>query len=223
MDTASTIDFSNHSDRQLESALSLINRDKFENNYQACLVEINKRKAAGTWDVNIEKDKLLKIFKARKWVRFYSLVQVIGGVFGILSLLQFYGPHFFGELRMTAIIQFLVMLIVFLITVLVNWKYWKTENNTSLFKILLLLQIPAFQILGFTYEFYSGLQLPIGLIQHNFHFAAVLDSRLSLKWNPQITGFAFLINFAPIIVLGLLSVLQRQRQIEQNQKSSIIE
>lgn len=41
----STIDFSQHSDSALAAALERIDKDKFPANYQACLDEINKRKA----------------------------------------------------------------------------------------------------------------------------------------------------------------------------------
>lgn len=46
------MDFSKHSNEELENSLERINQDRYPENYQACLREIEKRKAQGVWQAS---------------------------------------------------------------------------------------------------------------------------------------------------------------------------
>ncbi len=207
MTTNSTIDFSAYSDEQLESSLSSINRDKFEQNYLVCLAEIEKRKADGRWQINRTERDPQSILKIHKWVRIFALVQVIGGVLGIGNYLFTYGPQIIsGQVAVINLFLLMIILLMFAATVWAGWIYWKTEQDKNgLWRLLLGLQIPAFNIAGFGYEFYSGFTVPLGLADERFGISVNLASNIALLWNPQNTNFHLTANLSAIVILALLS------------------
>lgn len=53
----SNVDFSKHSDQELVHALARIHRDRYPENYQNCLKEIESRKSRGVWsDLPLRED-----------------------------------------------------------------------------------------------------------------------------------------------------------------------
>lgn len=206
MATEPTIDFSTYPDKQLLASLSSINRDKFEHNYVACKSEIEKRKANGTWGINDAKEEQESIFKARKIVKIFALIQAIGGVLGIGNYLYMYGPHLFtGEVSLINWILLLIVISLFAFNSFVSWKYWRTQkDHNGLWRLMIGLQVPAFCIRGFGYEFYSGFKVPLGYGGQNFGINASLGSNASLFWNDN-APFAFYVNIGALILLGLLT------------------
>ena len=70
------IDFSKYSQADLETAIYAINRDKFEERYQACLQEVERRKSTGDWQEKKSFD-FSKIFVFFAYIfMFCSLIQV---------------------------------------------------------------------------------------------------------------------------------------------------
>lgn len=213
MNTNSTIDFSTYSDEQLESSLSSINRDKFEQNYLACRAEIEKRKADGRWQINRAEKEHQSLLKIRKWVRIFALVQAIGGILGIGNYLYMFGPQIVsGQVPVINLVLFLIALSMFAATAWVGWKYWRTEEDKNgLWSFLLGLQIPAFNIAGFGYEFYSGFTVPLGLARERFGISANLASNVALLWKPQNTTFHLTVNLAAIFMLVLLGRATKEK------------
>lgn len=206
MTTEPTIDFSTCSDKQLLSSLSSINRDKFEHNYVACKNEIEKRRTNGTWGINDAKEEQESILKSRKIVKIFALIQAIGGVLGIGNYLYMYGPHLFtGEVSLINWILLLVVLFLFAFTTFVSWKYWRTQkDHNGLWRLMIGLQVPAFCIRGFGYEFYSGFKVPVGYAGEQFGINASLGSNAALFWNTN-APFALSLNIGALILLGLLT------------------
>jgi F0F1-type ATP synthase membrane subunit a len=94
---------------------------------------------------------------------------------------------------------------MFTATAWAGWKYWKTEQDKrDLWSLLLALQIPAFNISGVGYGFYSGLTIPFGLAGGQVGIGVNLTSSFSLWWGSQSANFDFTLNLAAIIVLLLL-------------------
>lgn len=209
MATEPTIDFSTYTDKQLLASLSSINQDKFEHNYLACKNEIEKRKGNGTWGINDAKEKQESLFKIHKIVKVFALVQAIGGVLGIGKCLYSYGPHLFtGEVSFINWIIFLIALSLFAFTSFVAWKYWRTQkDHNGLWRLMIGLQVPAFCIRGFSYEFYSGFNVLLGYGGQNFWINAAVDSSASLFWNEN-APFALYVNIGALILLGLLTKVE---------------
>lgn len=201
-----TIDFSTYPDKQLLLSLSSIDRDKFEQNYLACKNEIEKRKANGTWGIDDAKEEKESILKSRKIVKIMALVQAIGGVLGIGNYLFVYGPHLFtGEVSIINWVILLIVLSLFAFTSFVAWKYWRTQkDNNGLWRLMIGIQVPAFCIRGFGYEFYSGFKVPLGYAVDQFGINASLGSSAALFWNNN-APFALSVNIGALILLGMLT------------------
>lgn len=209
---ASTIDFSNYSDEQLENSLASINRDKFEQNYLACLAEIQKRKSENRWkiiDVEAAKAKLQKI---QKITRGLALMQALGGLLGIFNYINSYGPSVLdGKVPPFTIIIIMILICLFALTTWAAWRYWKHQQDQhSLWRTLIYLQIPSFSIGGLGYGFYSGFTAPLGFDGVRFGITATLGSNAALVWNPQVAAFHFTINLGAIALLVLLSQATRK-------------
>jgi len=92
-----TLDFTGFSQSALEQALRNINRDKYPENYAACVAEIERRKAAGEWAA--EERKAAKATLARDYrlariaAVLASIVIVALIVFGIYNLSSVYTPE----------------------------------------------------------------------------------------------------------------------------------
>lgn len=209
MKKSTLINFSNDSNRDLESSLSSINRDKFEHNYQACLVEVEKRKKDGTWYENVEIEKKSNISKIHKWIRGFALIQAIGGVIGVANYIYIYGPYFLGGLHWLTMVLAVVAIFVFSLTTWAGWKYWQTENESAVWRFLLYMQIPGFLISSVSYKFFSGFHISIGYIHNQFEVSSNIASNMTINWSPQSEGFSLTINIAPIIALGMLNASQR--------------
>lgn len=213
MNTNSTIDFSTYSDAQLEYSLSSIDRDKFEQNYLACRAEIEKRKADGRWQINRAQKEQQSLAKIRKWVKFFALVQALGGILGIGKYLYMLAPKIVSG--QVSVINLALLLIAFSMlagTAWVGWRYWRNEEDKNgLWKILLGLQIPAFNVAGFGYEFYSGFTIPLGFAEEQLGVSAKLGSNVALFWTSQNTTFHLTINLAAIVMLGLLGKANKKK------------
>ncbi len=201
-----TIDFSTYPDEQLLLSLSSIHRGKFEQNYLACKSEIEKRKTNGTWGIDDAKEEHESILRSRKIVKIMALIQAIGGVLGAGNYLYIYGPHLLnGEVSFINWAILLIVISLFAITSFVAWRYWRIQkDNNGLWRLMIGLQVPAFCIRGFGYEFYSGFKVPLGYAVDKFGISASLGSNAALFWNTN-APFALSFNIGALILLGMLS------------------
>lgn len=183
-----------------------INRHNYEQNYLACLAEIEKRKSDGRWTANEKKATQNSLVKIKKLVRILAILQAIGGIVGIYTLITTFGTQILNSNPgISNIFIFILILIFFVATSWAGWRYWKDELDWhGLWRILLFLQIPAFSIGGFGYEFYSGFAIMVGVIGDRFVLNPMVSSCAAIVLQSEAT-FKITINFAAVILLVLLN------------------
>lgn len=199
-----------YSDSQLLLSLSAINRNKFEQNYIACKNEIEKRKANGVWGIS-EADTVLKdkelLLKFRKILKVLALLQTLGGILGVGQGVYTFVNYLFFEDKLQGIdlIWLTIVTLLFTFTTFTAWNYWRTQSlKNSFLQIMIALQIPAFSVYGFGYEFFSGFKLPIGYANSQIFSTVFLGSDFNLLWGTQ-APLAFSVNVGALIFLVLLS------------------
>lgn len=206
--TSSTIDFSSRTNEQLQQSIASINRTKFEQNYNACVAEIQKRQQEGRWIVVDAKAEATKTQKIHGLTRALALTQCLGGLYGIILFAIQYGPAVFaGEFSLIAIAVILLLSSLFVFVSWAGWRYWKDRRDwKNLWIIMIYLQIPSFSIGGYGFGFFSGFRIPIGLNEGNFGITAELGSNAFFLWNNLSAPFHFTINLSALALLALLNL-----------------
>lgn len=136
-----------------------------------------------------------------KWMKFIAIVEMVGGIVGILLGIGLAVKFF----EMPASLNGLLLMILFSCPFCAGLFLWKKHRlGYPLTVIVQALQIPVFSSACFSYLFSSGLffAITIGAMGLNFEFN-IIGSKFNIAVN-QNDPFSIGINFIPIIFLWQL-------------------
>jgi hypothetical protein len=153
--------------------------------------------------------------KARLYLRIIAIMLGVGGIAGIAIAIYFEVAVLSqnaGKLPLTAIA--IGLMIPFALCVWTGIGLWKKKSWAFTWaQMLLIAQIPYFNISGFNYKFYTALTLDIGYTESRLNFWFQLGSHLTFQIEREAEAFAFGINLAAVLALyflGKAMVLQKE-------------
>jgi len=155
--------------------------------------------------------------KTETQIKILGIYQIAGGVLGLLFTFIFFSKLFFGNKSVLTIILSSILLFSFSVYcgfLLLTKKYDKGLNLSIINQII---QVISFSVLGYTFEFCSGIFLKFGLdltsdtlLTYNF---GLTTWNLKLNSDPSLTKIS--INILALMLINLIFNI-KEKIIQQN-------
>jgi len=146
--------------------------------------------------------------------RVVAFLLVAGGVLGILAAV--FLAQEFARQQPDRMITPLASIIIFAWGVVMGVVLWRGRPaGYKWAKILFILQIPAFRVAQFSYEFSTGISARVLFGHSNSRFGANIGSSLNFLISSDPQGWMFGINLVALVVVAYLYILSRPEQSPQ--------
>jgi hypothetical protein len=161
--------------------------------------------------------------KIEKQIKALAIYQIVGGIIGIILSIYFAGKVGLNVslLKITILFLSFYLFSTYCGFLLLQKNYSKGLNLSIINQVL---QIISFSVLGFTFEYTSGIFLSFGL---NLTTNTLLTYNAGLttfnfKWNSDPEAAAFSINIIALVLMNVLFNLKEKITKEQTDELSEI-
>jgi hypothetical protein len=149
--------------------------------------------------------------RANYGARFIAFLLIAGGILGILAAVALTAA-FMRQHRPYRAVTAIASVAVFGWGAIKGIDLWRGRPQGYRWaKILFALQIPAFSVAGFSYEFSTGISYRIMFGNSNRRFGADIGSSFNLLFSPETEGWMLGVNCIAVAVLAYLMWATRSK------------